>query len=546
MTAGPREHFDIKGKWQGYVVSVGEETFTAIIEDAFEQSPDEQVEIYLEEISPDDRPLVVPGARFYWVIGYQDGIGTPAGVPPKLRCSGYLAGPPPICARPKTGQHASSSQWRMPDLATPPRADEVEVSLFGPGFGECVLVHLGSGNWLLVDSCLDQRRRVQPALAYLRRIGHDPVSTVRLIVATHWHDDHIRGLAEVVRTCEGAKFYCSSALREPEVLTVIGTQAAYTQSSGAREFHDVLELLDKRSAGPGSSSPGWTVAERLLFKRRLIDERTESTVLSLSPSDASVTRAVRAIGRLLPKQGDSPRHLPAPSPNDTAVVLWVSIGCTAILLGADLEKTTNPRTGWTCVVNDHESRRPGERAEVFKVAHHGSSNAHDDRVWDGMLTAPPFALLTPFVRGKCSYLLLMTVRGSTRQHPAPTFLRRRLPICGETVGSQRMMTEVTKERHELDGGCGQIRLRKANALERGQNWSVDHLPGLARLPLWPALCSTPHSTAHGQWFSTSSASHRLPLLFLKPRLGILDHCFCIFVLPAFKLVYRLFYPLTCL
>ena len=75
--AGPREHFDIKGKWQGHVVSVDEETFTAIIKDDLEQSPEEQVEIYLEEISPDDRPLVVPGAHFYWAIGYRDVIGGP-------------------------------------------------------------------------------------------------------------------------------------------------------------------------------------------------------------------------------------------------------------------------------------------------------------------------------------------------------------------------------------------------------------------------------------------------------------------------------------
>ena len=371
----------------------------------------------------------------------------------------------------------------MPDLTSPPRADEVEVSLFGPGFGECILVHLGSGNWLLVDSCFDQRRREQPALAYLRRIGHNPASAVRLIVATHWHDDHIRGLAEVVRTCEAADFYCSSALGTTEVLTVIGTQTAYTQSSGGRELHDVLTVLDQRSEGPGLPSPGWTGAERLLFKRRLIDERIESTVLSLSPSDTSVTRAIRAIGRLLPQPGDSPRHLPAPSPNDTAVVLWVSIGSTAILLGADLEKTANPHTGWTCVVNDHESRRPGERAEVFKVAHHGSSNAHDDRVWDGMLMAPPFALLTPFVRGS---VRLPSADDCARTNSATP----RAYICGPpTVRSavrrsgvvEKMMAEVTKERHELDGACGQIRLRKANALQQSQSWSVDLFAGASSL-----------------------------------------------------------------
>ena len=371
----------------------------------------------------------------------------------------------------------------MPDPTTPPRADEVEVSLFGPGFGECILVHLGSGNWLLVDSCIDQRRRVQPALAYLRRIGHDPASAVRLVVATHWHDDHIRGLAEVVRTCEAADFYCSSALCTTEVLTVIGTQAEHTHSSGARELHDVLTVLEQRSAVSGAPLIRWAGAERLLFRKYLIDKRTESTVMSLSPSDASVTRAIQAIGRLLPQRGDSPRHLPAPSPNDTAVVLWVRIGSTAVLLGADLEKTANPHTGWTCIVDDHESRRPGERAEFFKVAHHGSSNAHDDRVWDSMLMAPPFALLTPFVRGNvrlpsaddCERINSATSRAYICGPPTVRAAVRRSGVV------EKMMAEVTKERHEIAGGCGQIRLRKANALEQSQSWSVDLFAGASSL-----------------------------------------------------------------
>jgi len=39
---------------------------------------------------------------------------------------------------------------------TPPQPDELEISLFGPGYGESTLVHLGSGNWMIVDSCLDE------------------------------------------------------------------------------------------------------------------------------------------------------------------------------------------------------------------------------------------------------------------------------------------------------------------------------------------------------------------------------------------------------
>ena len=44
----------------------------------------------------------------------------------------------------------------MPDIKVdPPSPDELEISLFGPGRGECVVVHLGNNDWLVVDSCLD-------------------------------------------------------------------------------------------------------------------------------------------------------------------------------------------------------------------------------------------------------------------------------------------------------------------------------------------------------------------------------------------------------
>ena len=120
---------------------------------------------------------------------------------------------------------------------------------------------------------------------------------------------------------------------------------------------------------------------------------------------------------------------------------------------------------------------------MFKVAHHGSSNAHDDRVWDGMLMAPPFALLTPFVRGS---VRLPSADDCARTNSATP----RAYICGPpTVRSavrrsgvvEKMMAEVTKERHELDGACGQIRLRKANALQQSQSWSVDLFAGASSL-----------------------------------------------------------------
>ncbi|MBN1875905.1 MAG: hypothetical protein JXA33_16905 [Anaerolineae bacterium] len=49
----------------------------------------------------------------------------------------------------------------------PPAPDELEISVFGPGYGESILVHVGAGNWILVDSCLDPVSKQPAALTYL-------------------------------------------------------------------------------------------------------------------------------------------------------------------------------------------------------------------------------------------------------------------------------------------------------------------------------------------------------------------------------------------
>jgi hypothetical protein len=52
-----------------------------------------------------------------------------------------------------------------------PLDDGIEVCLFGPSFGECVLIHIGSNRWIVVDSCLYKGIRQPIALHYLDQLG---------------------------------------------------------------------------------------------------------------------------------------------------------------------------------------------------------------------------------------------------------------------------------------------------------------------------------------------------------------------------------------
>ena len=64
---------------------------------------------------------------------------------------------------------------------TPPARDEIELTLFGPGYGESVVLHIGDGAWAIVDSCIDKDGRPS-ALSYLENL--DPAEVVVLVAAT--------------------------------------------------------------------------------------------------------------------------------------------------------------------------------------------------------------------------------------------------------------------------------------------------------------------------------------------------------------------------
>lgn len=73
-----RYAFQLLQLWEGKVIRVGKDNFTAILMDKSNPSkPEEEVIIDLQEVSEDDLPLLRPGAILYWSIGYEEDLGRP-------------------------------------------------------------------------------------------------------------------------------------------------------------------------------------------------------------------------------------------------------------------------------------------------------------------------------------------------------------------------------------------------------------------------------------------------------------------------------------
>ena len=269
----------------------------------------------------------------------------------------------------------------------------MEISLIGSGYGESVIVHLGNGEWIVVDSCLernDEGSFQSSPIAYLREIGVDFTRQVSHVFATHWHGDHIAGLSDVVNCCKSAEFCCPQAFSDDEFHSFAATYADASLPKRARstqEIMRILEILEERSREP----------KFLVSDRRVLRTSFNIEVIALSPSDKRIKDFLTRIAKKIPEL-DTPRGATADmKPNQVSAALLIDLGKDSILLGADLEET--PGKNWSSIIDNCGSVE-GKRSSVYKVAHHGSQTAECPGIWEKLLLKTPFAILTPFNRGR--------------------------------------------------------------------------------------------------------------------------------------------------
>ena len=347
-------------------------------------------------------------------------------------------------------------------VKTPPSRDEIEISIFGPGIGESIVIHVGNNEWLIVDSCIDRTTRNPIAIKYLKDLNVNISSSVKLFIVTHWHDDHIRGASAILGECEGALFVCSGAISPGEFIQFcLSGKDALMESSGLDEFNEILEVLSSRTndGRRESRGPGWAIADRRLLNLPKEGRCFNVEVHALSPSDAAMTLALREIGQLMPNAGAPKRRVISQTPNHASVALWIIIEDLNILLGSDLENHPPNNLGWKAVLLS--KNRPAGRALVVKIPHHGSSDAYNRDMWDQMVLSDPIALLTPFASG-VKPLPSTTDIGRIRKHASQIY------CTGQPSGShpprrdrsvERTIRETVRTQRLVHGRMGHVRVR---------------------------------------------------------------------------------------
>jgi len=190
-------------------------------------------------------------------------------------------------------------------------------------------------------------------------------------------------------------------------------------------------------------------------------------VYALSPSDAAKSRSLEEIANLFPMAHSPKKRVTSRSPNHFAVVLWVNIGGTILLLGSDLEEADNPETGGARILLS--TTRPGGRACLFKVPHHGSRNADHPGVWSELVRPHPVCVLTPFWRGSTKLPKRSDIE-RIMQHTDDAYisadlkakrLKRHKPV-------EEMLRGAVRSIRPLHSSFGHVRVRSSAVGDRRQ------------------------------------------------------------------------------
>jgi beta-lactamase superfamily II metal-dependent hydrolase len=272
--------------------------------------------------------------------------------------------------------------------AAPPADDELEVSVLGPGYGEAIAIHFGKGQWATIDSCVDDNGSCT-TVSYLRSLGIDP-QQVKFAIATHWHADHIRGLADILRWANSADFWCPSVFVDADFLDFAASYAEEDLSvlgAASSDLAQVFDLLDERGQLPKVAHQDTTIFS---------DPTAAVHIYALSPTQSRVNQFLKRIASHLPKLKDARLRVPDLHPNLVSLVLRFVVGPNAAILGADLQE--RPYKGWTEVL-DTSQCLTGSAASIFKIPHHGSENAYLEPQFTELLTPDPYLVLTPYNRG---------------------------------------------------------------------------------------------------------------------------------------------------
>jgi hypothetical protein len=337
---------------------------------------------------------------------------------------------------------------------------ELSVYLFGGAKGESIVLQLPDGGWGVVDwyERVASRTRNSSALRLLEAEG---VSKLEFVCLTHPHEDHFKGMSNLLENFEIKACWSFGGLLPPDfklLKTFFETDAqtsdAEESRESARELTAILNAVQSKGIIHQAVGP-----KSLVYPSIGASEGFQ--LWGLAPSGRHVDEYRRCLLRSFGKDRTFKSALPSADHNLISSAFLVIFGTSRLILGGDVEKD-----GWRDVLDNKSLGNIA--AHAVKIPHHGSANGYCDGLWTTIAAqGEPVGVLTPYAtKSLPQRKALDHIRPHSRsihsaaalsQHPDsyPTPVDRRLTRIRSALALKARAMRV--DRVET-GGCCQLTL----------------------------------------------------------------------------------------
>lgn len=284
-----------------------------------------------------------------------------------------------------------------------PKNDEIEITILGisDNSGESIVIHVGNGEWVVIDSCKTKDGKVLP-LYYLNEIGVDLNKVVR-VACTHLHSDHIGGLSEVLSQCKQARFAFSLVGDENTMKYIIAQEKKNASLPNGGTFGEFMKCIrvckeeNRKCIQIGLDQP--------------IYVGNKGQILGISPS-MKMSEIYQYCLIKYNVGNDEPKRML--ETNFCSVASILLAGNVNAILGADLEanrsaeasiedciKTCRKREkrGW-CNVFDYSQYFSHNNYDYIKLPHHSSINGYCPKLWANYMSDYTIGTSTIFQQGR--------------------------------------------------------------------------------------------------------------------------------------------------
>jgi beta-lactamase superfamily II metal-dependent hydrolase len=271
------------------------------------------------------------------------------------------------------------------------------IHVINAGIGESIVIELPNGAWGVVD-CYAPSVKDRASNATIAFLDARSVSALEFVCITHPHDDHYRGLYQLLERFPVRYFWRFGAFSGRDLRQIFLGYFKKTAASGINYQAESADELAKAFAlvyqqlKEGRIEQVFDLSDVKPVYPVPIGSDPKFEIISIAPSTEAIRSYEEDLAKCFDPNGTIVDWLPRQRHNDVSVALLIRYGKARVILGGDVESN-----GWKQAQTTLRSQ--DFKAHGVKVSHHGSTTGYSDDLWAWFsLGGKPVAVVTPFRR----------------------------------------------------------------------------------------------------------------------------------------------------